>query len=413
MIGINQLSSHQAIDLENTYGAFNYHPLPVVLTRGEGVFLWDVEGNRYYDFLSAYSAVNQGHCHPRIIHALTTQAGELTLTSRAFHNDKLGIAEKFVCEYFGYSRALFMNSGAEADETAIKLARKWGYKIKGIPYNEAVIVVAENNFHGRTISIISASTDPVARRDYGPFTPGFKIIPYNDTTSLEEALRNPNVCGFLIEPIQGEAGVIVPDEGYLKTIAKLCKKHNVLLMMDEIQTGIGRTGKMLACDYENVKPDMLILGKALSGGVLPVSLVLTGDEVMLTLKPGEHGSTYGGNPLACAITMEALQVVLDENLTENATKMGSIFNERMNNIANKSDFVVQVRGKGLLNAIVINDSPESETAWNICLTLKENGLLAKPTHGNIIRFAPPLVITEEQIHACCDIIDKTLNEFNT
>ncbi|MCH8232384.1 MAG: ornithine--oxo-acid transaminase [Bacteroidetes bacterium] len=412
MIGINQLSSHQAIDLENTYGAFNYHPLPVVLTRGEGVFLWDVEGNRYYDFLSAYSAVNQGHCHPRIIHALTTQAGELTLTSRAFHNDKLGIAEKFVCEYFGYSRALFMNSGAEADETAIKLARKWGYKIKGIPYNEAVIVVAENNFHGRTISIISASTDPVARRDYGPFTPGFKIIPYNDTTSLEEALRNPNVCGFLIEPIQGEAGVIVPDEGYLKTIAKLCKKHNVLLMMDEIQTGIGRTGKMLACDYENVKPDMLILGKALSGGVLPVSLVLTGDEVMLTLKPGEHGSTYGGNPLACAITMEALQVVLDENLTENATKMGSIFNERMNNIANKSDFVVQVRGKGLLNAIVINDSPESETAWNICLTLKENGLLAKPTHGNIIRFAPPLVITEEQIHACCDIIDKTLNEFN-
>ncbi|MCH7512893.1 MAG: ornithine--oxo-acid transaminase [Bacteroidetes bacterium] len=413
MIGINQLSSHQAIDLENTYGAFNYHPLPVVLTRGEGVFLWDVEGNRYYDFLSAYSAVNQGHCHPRIIHALTTQAGELTLTSRAFHNDKLGIAEKFVCEYFGYSRALFMNSGAEADETAIKLARKWGYKIKGIPYNEAVIVVAENNFHGRTISIISASTDPVARRDYGPFTPGFKIIPYNDTTSLEEALRNPNVCGFLIEPIQGEAGVIVPDEGYLKTIAKLCKKYNVLLMMDEIQTGIGRTGKMLACDYENVKPDMLILGKALSGGVLPVSLVLTGDEVMLTLKPGEHGSTYGGNPLACAITMEALQVVLDENLTENATKMGSIFNERMNNIANKSDFVVQVRGKGLLNAIVINDSPESETAWNICLTLKENGLLAKPTHGNIIRFAPPLVITEEQIHACCDIIDKTLNEFNT
>ena len=412
MIGINQLSSHQAIDLENTYGAFNYHPLPVVLTRGEGVFLWDVEGNRYYDFLSAYSAVNQGHCHPRIIHALTTQAGELTLTSRAFHNDKLGIAEKFVCEYFGYSRALFMNSGAEADETAIKLARKWGYKIKGIPYNEAVIVVAENNFHGRTISIIAASTDPVARRDYGPFTPGFKIIPYNDTTSLEEALRNPNVCGFLIEPIQGEAGVIVPDEGYLKTIAKLCKKHNVLLMMDEIQTGIGRTGKMLACDYENVKPDMLILGKALSGGVLPVSLVLTGDEVMLTLKPGEHGSTYGGNPLACAITMEALQVVLDENLTENATKMGSIFNERMNNIANKSDFVVQVRGKGLLNAIVINDSPESETAWNICLTLKENGLLAKPTHGNIIRFAPPLVITEEQIHACCDIIDKTLNEFN-
>ena len=316
MIGINQLSSHQAIDLENTYGAFNYHPLPVVLTRGEGVFLWDVEGNRYYDFLSAYSAVNQGHCHPRIIHALTTQAGELTLTSRAFHNDKLGIAEKFVCEYFGYSRALFMNSGAEADETAIKLARKWGYKIKGIPYNEAVIVVAENNFHGRTISIISASTDPVARRDYGPFTPGFKIIPYNDTTSLEEALRNPNVCGFLIEPIQGEAGVIVPDEGYLKTIAKLCKKHNVLLMMDEIQTGIGRTGKMLACDYENVKPDMLILGKALSGGVLPVSLVLTGDEVMLTLKPGEHGSTYGGNPLACAITMEALQVVLDENLIE-------------------------------------------------------------------------------------------------
>ncbi len=411
MIGINQLSSHQAIDLENMYGAFNYHPLPVVLTRGEGVFLWDVDGNKYYDFLSAYSAVNQGHCHPRIIRALTAQAGELTLTSRAFYNDKLGIAEKFVCEYFGYSRALFMNSGAEADETAIKLARKWGYRVKDIPANEAVIVVAENNFHGRTITIISASTDPVARRDYGPFTPGFEVIPYNDTTALEEALRNPNVCGFLIEPIQGEAGVNVPDDGYLKTSAELCKKYNVLLMMDEIQTGIGRTGKMLACDYENVKPDMLILGKALSGGVLPVSLVLTDDEVMLTLKPGEHGSTYGGNPLACVVSMEALQVILDENLTENAAKMGVIFHERMSNIAD-TDFVVQVRGKGLLNAIVINDSPESETAWNICLTLRENGLLAKPTHGNIIRFAPPLVITEEQIHACCDIIDKTLNKFN-
>ncbi len=409
MIGIRQLSSQQAIDLENTYGAFNYHPLPVVLTRGEGVFLWDVEGNRYYDFLSAYSAVNQGHCHPRIIQALATQASELTLTSRAFYNDKLGIAEKFVCEYFGYSRVLFMNSGAEADETAIKLARKWGYKVKGIPDNEAVIVVAENNFHGRTISIISASTDPVARRDYGPFTPGFKIIPYNDTTALEEALRNPNVCGFLIEPIQGEAGVNVPDEGYLKTSAALCNKYNVLLMMDEIQTGIGRTGKMLACDYENVKPDMLILGKALSGGVLPVSVVLTGDEVMQTLKPGEHGSTYGGNPLACSVSMEALQVVLDENLTENAVKMGRIFRERMNDIANKTEFVVLVRGKGLLNAIVINDSPEGETAWNICMALKENGLLAKPTHGNIIRFAPPLVITEEQIHTCCDIIEKTLH----
>lgn len=401
-------SSQEAIDLEEKYGAHNYHPLPVVLNRGEGVFLWDVEGKRYYDFLSAYSAVNQGHCHPQIINALIEQAKELTLTSRAFYNDKLGVAEKYVCDTFGYDKALFMNSGAEANETAIKLARKWGYTKKGIEDNKAVIVAAKKNFHGRTTSIISASTDASARKNFGPFMPGFEIIDYDDVAALKKALANPNVCGLWIEPIQGEAGVYVPQSGYLKAASDLCKQHNVLLMMDEIQTGIARTGKMLASDHEDVHPDILILGKALSGGVLPVSVVLADDEIMLVIKPGEHGSTFGGNPLAAAVVVAALQVVNDENLIENATRLGEVFRDRMRVLIEKSDLIRLVRGKGLLNAIVINDTPDSETAWNLCLKFAENGLLAKPTHGNIIRLAPPLVITEEQIHECCDIIESVV-----
>ncbi len=404
-------SSRQAIELEDKYGAHNYHPLPVVLTRGEGVFLWDLEGRRYYDFLSAYSAVNQGHCHPRIINALIEQARELTLTSRAFYNDKLGLAEKYVCETFGYDKALFMNSGAEANETAIKLARKWGYTKKGIPDNEAVIVAARRNFHGRTTTIISASTDPFARKGFGPFMPGFEIVEYDNIPALEQALANPHVCGLWIEPIQGEAGVYVPAEGYLKAAEQLCRKHNVLLMMDEIQTGIARTGKMLASDHENVHPDILILGKALSGGVLPVSVVLADDDIMLVIQPGEHGSTFGGNPLAAAVCMAALEVVKDEKLADNSAKLGVVFRDRMNNLIKKSALISQVRGKGLLNAIVINDSPQSDTAWKLCLKFAENGLLAKPTHGNIIRLAPPLVITEEQLHEGCDIIEKSVLSF--
>jgi ornithine--oxo-acid transaminase len=404
-------SSREAIELEEKYGAHNYHPLDVVLNKGEGVFLWDVEGKRYYDFLSAYSAVNQGHCHPRIINALIDQAKELTLTSRAFYNDKLGIAEKYVCELFGYDKALFMNSGAEANETAIKLARKWGYTKKAIPDNEAVIVAVKKNFHGRTTAIISASTDPSSRKGFGPFMPGFEIIDYDNIEAIEKALKNPNVCGLWIEPIQGEAGVYVPKDGYLKAAADLCKKYNVLLMMDEIQTGIARTGKMLASDHESVRPDLLILGKALSGGVLPISVVLADDDIMLVIKPGEHGSTFGGNPLAAAVVMEALQVVKDENLAANAEKLGVVFRQRMNALKAKSELITLVRGKGLLNAIVINDSPQSETAWNLCLKFAEHGLLAKPTHGNIIRLAPPLVITEEQIHECCDIIEKCVMNF--
>jgi len=404
-------SSQEAIDLEEKYGAHNYHPLPVVLNRGEGVYLWDVEGKRYYDFLSAYSAVNQGHCHPRIINALIDQAKELTLTSRAFYNDKLGVAEKYVCDLFGYDKALFMNSGAEANESAIKLARKWGYTKKGIPDNEAVIVAVKKNFHGRTTTIISASTDPSARKGFGPFMPGFEIVDYDDVAALQKALVNPNVCGLWIEPIQGEAGVYVPKDGYLKAAADLCKQYNVLLMMDEIQTGIARTGKMLASDHEGVRPDLLILGKALSGGVLPISLVLADDEIMLVIKPGEHGSTFGGNPLAAAVVMAALDVVKNENLTENAERMGSLFRDRMNAIKEKSNLITLVRGKGLLNAIVINDSPQSETAWNLCQKFAENGLLAKPTHGNIIRLAPPLVINEEQLHDCCDIIERCIVNF--
>ncbi len=404
-------SSSEAIQLEDKYGAHNYHPLPVVLTKGEGVFLWDVEGKRYYDFLSAYSAVNQGHCHPRIINALVAQAKELTLTSRAFYNDKLGVAEKYVCETFGYDKALFMNSGAEANETAIKLARKWGYTKKEIPENQAVIVALKKNFHGRTTTIISASTDPSATKGFGPLMPGFEIVEYDNIAVLEKALANPNVCGLWIEPIQGEAGVYVPQEGYLKAAEQLCRKHNVLLMMDEIQTGIARTGKMLASDHEHVKADLLILGKALSGGVLPISLVLANDEIMLVIKPGEHGSTFGGNPLAAAVVVEALQVIKEEKLAENSERLGKIFRDRMTAFMKKNNLVTLVRGKGLLNAIVINDTPDSETAWNICLKFAENGLLAKPTHGNIIRLAPPLVITEEQVHECCDIIEKVISEF--
>ncbi|MFD1001867.1 ornithine--oxo-acid transaminase [Ohtaekwangia kribbensis] len=404
-------SSQQAILLEDKYGAHNYHPLPVVLCKGEGVFVWDVEGKRYYDFLSAYSAVNQGHCHPRIINALINQAKELTLTSRAFYNDKLGVAEKYICETFGYQKALFMNSGAEANESAIKLARKWGYTKKGIPDNEAVIIAVKKNFHGRTTTIISASTDPDSRKGFGPFMPGFEVVAYDDVDALAKALANPNVCALWIEPIQGEAGVYLPADGYLKAAEQLCRKHNVLLMMDEIQTGIARTGKLLASDYENVRPDLLILGKALSGGTMPVSCVLADDDIMLVIKPGEHGSTFGGNPLAAAVCIEALQVVKDENLADNAMKLGIVFRERMLALQKKTDLITLVRGKGLLNAIVINDSPESKTAWNICVDFMKNGLLAKPTHGNIIRLAPPLVITEEQVHECCDIIEKSMLSF--
>ena len=401
-------TSQEAIDLEDRYGAHNYHPIPVVLSRGEGVFLWDVEGKRYYDFLSAYSAVNQGHCHPRIIRAMMEQARELTLTSRAFYNDKLGIAEKYVCETFGYQKALFMNSGAEANETAIKLARKWGYTKKGIPKDTAVIVAVKRNFHGRTTTIISASTDPAATTGFGPLMPGFNIVDYDNVHVLEKALADPNVCGLWIEPIQGEAGVYVPADGYLKAAETLCRKNNVLMMLDEIQTGIARTGKMLAADYENVRADILILGKALSGGVMPISLVLADDDVMLVIKPGEHGSTFGGNPLAAAVCVEALQVVKDEELADNAFHMGKIFRERMQAIVSKANIISLVRGKGLLNAIVINDTPEGETAWHLCEAFAKNGLLAKPTHGNIIRLAPPLVITEDQLHECCDIIEKSV-----
>jgi ornithine--oxo-acid transaminase len=404
-------TSQEAIALEDKFGAHNYHPIPVVLNRGEGVFLWDVEGKRYYDFLSAYSAVNQGHCHPRIINALISQAKELTLTSRAFYNDKLGIAEKYVCDTFGYEKALFMNSGAEANETAIKLARKWGYTKKGIPENQAVIVAVKKNFHGRTTTIISASTDPSSTKNFGPFMPGFDIVEYDDVAALEKAVSNPNVCGLWIEPIQGEAGVYVPQEGYLKSAERMCRQHNVLLMMDEIQTGIARTGKMLASDHENVRADILILGKALSGGVLPISVVLADDQIMLVIKPGEHGSTFGGNPLAAAVVMAALQVIKDERLAENAERLGKVFRARMTDLMKRTNHITLVRGKGLLNAIVINDTPQSETAWKICMDFAEHGLLAKPTHGNIIRLAPPLVITEEQIHECCDIIEQVAMGF--
>ena len=408
---LDQLTSQQAIDLEKRYGAHNYHPLPVVLNRGEGVFVWDVEGKKYYDFLSAYSAVNQGHCHPKIVEALKDQAGLLTLTSRAFHNDILGQYEKYVTELFGYDKILPMNTGVEGGETALKLCRKWAYKVKGIQQNKAKILFAENNFWGRTLAAVSSSSDPSAFNDYGPYLPGFEIIKYNDLKALEIALEDPNVAGFMVEPIQGEAGVMVPDEGYLKKAYELCKSKNVLFIADEVQTGISRTGKLYCCQHEGVKPDILILGKALSGGVFPVSAALADDEIMMTIKPGEHGSTFGGNPLGCRVAMAALEVAVDENLAANAEKLGSLFRTELSSFSSENNLLKSVRGKGLLNAILINDTEDSSTAWDICLKLRDNGLLAKPTHGNIIRFAPPLVITEEQIMDCISIIKNTINEF--
>jgi len=405
------ISTPQAIELEDQYGAHNYHPLPVVLSEGEGVYVWDPEGNKYYDFLSAYSAVNQGHCHPRIINTLKEQAEKLTLVSRAFHSDQLGAYEKYMHDLFGYDKLLPMNTGAEGVETAIKICRKWSYEKKNLTPEKATIIVAKGNFHGRTTSIISFSNDPVARKNFGPYTPGFVSIPYNDLETLEKALQEKDVAGFMVEPIQGEAGVVVPDDGYLKKASELCKKYNTLFIADEIQTGIARTGKMLCVDHENVRPDIVILGKALSGGAYPVSAVMADNHIMECIRPGEHGSTYGGNPLACAVAMEALKVVEDEDLAENADRLGKIFREEMNNLVEESDLVKLVRGKGLLNAIVINDSEESETAWNICLMLKENGLLAKPTHGNIIRFAPPLVMSEEQLRDCISIIKDTIHSY--
>lgn len=407
------LTSTHAMQLEDKYGAHNYHPIPVVLDRGEGVYVWDLEGKRYYDFLSAYSAVNQGHCHPRIISALTEQAQKLTLTSRAFYNSRLGSYEKFITSFFGYDRVLPMNTGVEGGETALKLARRWAYDVKKVPANEAKMVFVEGNFWGRTIAAISSSQDPSSTNGFGPFVPGYLIVPYNNLDALENIFKSePNIAGFMFEPIQGEAGVVVPDEGYLQGIRALCTKYNVLMIADEVQTGLARTGKMLACDHENVKPDILILGKALSGGVLPVSAVLANDEVMMTIHPGEHGSTYGGNPLACAVAQEALQVLKDEKLSENAENLGVIFRHEMSELAKRSSLVKLVRGKGLLNAVVINDDEHSQKAWNICVRLAENGLLAKPTHGNIIRFAPPLVINEAQLRECIEIISNTILEFN-
>ena len=421
---VEKTSSQKAINLENEFGAHNYHPLPVVLERGEGVFVWDVEGKKYYDFLSAYSAVNQGHCHPKIIKALTEQAKKLTLTSRAFYNDILGNYEKYICEYFNFDKVLPMNSGAEAVETAIKLCRKYAYEKKGIEENKAEIIVCENNFHGRTTTIISFSNDEDARKNFGPYTEGFIKIEYDNLEALEDVLkRNSNIAGFLVEPIQGEAGVYVPSEGYLSKAKDLCKKYNVLFIADEVQTGIARTGRLLAtcgncsCPKKDcsgvpdVKPDILILGKAVSGGVYPVSAVLACNEIMSVIKPGQHGSTFGGNPLACAVAIAALEVVKDEKLAANAERLGVLFREELSKFIETTNLIIGVRGKGLLNAILINDTDDSSTAWDICLKLRDNGLLAKPTHGNIIRFAPPLVITEEQIMDCISIIKNTINEF--
>ena len=412
MLTENQLLSQNFIDLENQYGAHNYHPLPVVLAKGEGVYVWDVEGKKYFDFLSAYSAINQGHCHPKIINSLINQAQKLTLTSRAFHNNMLGKYEHYVTNYFGFDKVLPMNTGAEAVETAIKITRKWAYEKKGINENDAQIIVCENNFHGRTTTIISFSSDPTATINFGPYTPGFIKIPYNDIDALEQVLLSQkNIAGFLVEPIQGEAGVFVPFDGYLTKAKALCNKHNVLFIADEVQTGIARTGKLLAVDHENVKPDILILGKALSGGVYPVSAVLANNEIMDVIKPGQHGSTFGGNPIAAAVAIAALEVVKDEKLAENAEYLGKLFRSEMEKLIKKTDLITLVRGKGLLNAIVINDTDKSNTAWKICIKLKDNGLLAKPTHGNIIRFAPPLVMNEEQLLDCVSIINKTILEF--
>lgn len=404
-----QKDSNYYIALEDKYGAHNYHPLPVVIEKGEGVYVWDVEGKKYIDFLSAYSAVNQGHCHPRIVRALTQQATKLTLTSRAFHNNWLGEYEKYITSYFGFDKVLPMNTGVEGGETAIKLARRWGYAVKGIPENQAHILFVEGNFWGRTMAAISSSNDPSSYKQFGPYMPGFSLVPYNDLEAIETAFKaNPNIAAFMFEPIQGEAGVVVPHEGYLKGVRDLCTRYNVLMIADEVQTGLCRTGKMLACDHELVKPDILILGKALSGGVLPVSAVLANDAVMLTIKPGEHGSTYGGNPLACAVAMEALAVLVDEKLADNAERMGEIFRNRMTNLMSKTQLISSVRGKGLLNAIVIKPFGNNQTAYNVCLMLKENGLLAKQTHGDIIRFAPPLVIDEAQMNEACDTIERTI-----
>tara|TARA_Y100001935_G_scaffold105768_1_gene87789 strand:- start:166874 stop:168136 length:1263 start_codon:yes stop_codon:yes gene_type:complete len=417
------ISTDKAIALEDKYGAHNYHPLPVVLSKGEGVFVWDPEGNKYYDFLSAYSAVNQGHCHPKIVKALQDQAETLTLTSRAFYNSVLGEFEEYITRYFGFDRVLPMNTGAEGVETAIKICRKWGYEKKGIPENEAIIIVCEDNFHGRTTTVISFSNDPDAKKNFGPYTPGFQKIPYNDLEALSEALKNKHVVGFLVEPIQGEAGVVVPDQDYISRAKELCADHNVLFIADEIQTGIARTGSLLAvcgnCTCENscersstyVKPDILILGKALSGGAYPVSAVLADDDIMNVIKPGQHGSTYGGNPLAAKVAIAALDVVNEEHLAQNARKLGKLFRSEMQKLVDESDLFLSVRGKGLLNAVIINDSPNSDTAWRFCVAMKENGLLAKPTHGNIIRFAPPLVMSESELMECVTIIKTTLTEF--
>lgn len=411
------------MELEDKYGAHNYHPIPVVIAKGKGAAVWDAEGNKYYDFLSAYSAVNQGHSHPKIVNALVEQANTLSLTSRAFYNNVLGSFEKYLSNYFGFEKALPMNTGAEGVETAIKICRKWAYEKKGVPENDAKIIVCENNFHGRTTTVISFSNDPDARKNFGPYTPGFVKIPYNNIKALEEVLQDENIAGFLVEPIQGEAGVIVPDDLYLSEAHNLCKKHNVLFIADEIQTGLARTGSLLAmcgnctceghCEKQSsyIKPDILILGKALSGGMYPVSVVLADDDIMNVLQPGQHGSTYGGNPLGSKVAMAALEVIAEEKLTQNARRLGEIFRTKMNKLKNRKSLIRTVRGRGLLNAIEINDSPESDTAWRICLKLKENGLLAKPTHGNIIRFAPPLVMTEEELNECCVIIEQTFDDF--
>lgn len=407
-----QMTSAEAIKLEDQYGAHNYHPLPVVLDKGEGVYVWDVEGKKYYDFLSAYSAVNQGHCHPRIVGAMVEQAQKLTLTSRAFYNSKLGEYEQYMSEYFGFDKMLPMNTGAEAVETAIKLARKYGYEKQGVAENQAKIIVANGNFHGRTTTIISFSDDEDARKNFGPYTEGFVSIPYNDLDALENALQEEGVVAFMVEPIQGEAGVNTPDDGYLQGAIDLCHANNALFIADEVQTGIARTGDLIACNHENVKPDMLILGKAISGGVYPVSAVLARDEIMNVIKSGQHGSTFGGNPVAAAVAMAALDVVRDENLADNARYLGDIFRAEMSKLAQETDLVDSVRGRGLLNAVLINDTPDSSTAWDLCVAMKENGLLAKPTHGNIIRFAPPLVMTEEQLMDCVSIIRETILNYS-
>ena len=406
------MDSQTLMDLENKHGAHNYHPIPVVLERGDGIYVWDPEGKKYYDFLSAYSAVNQGHCHPKIVQALIDQSKKLTLTSRAFYNSKLGLYEKFICDLFEFDKVLPMNTGVEGGETANKLARKWGYMKKGIPENKARIIFAKGNFWGRTLAAISSSDDPVSYEGFGPYMPGYDLIPYNDLEALENELKDSNVAAFMVEPIQGEAGVVVPDQGYLSGVRKLCDKYNVLFIADEVQTGIARTGKMLATDYEDAKPDILILGKALSGGVFPVSAVLANDDIMLCIQPGEHGSTFGGNPLACAVAKAALEVVVNEKLAQNAYDLGVHFRKRMNEFIQQSELISLVRGKGLLNAIVINDTEESSTAWDLCVKMKDNGLLAKPTHGNIIRFAPPLTINKQQLDECIDIIIETIKDFN-